>query len=258
MTTIPPGPQALLRTDHHGNPVELEKLMKAGLDGQYADRVPALRELLHADDPFDRFDACYLLASWGDPAGLRQIAEWAAHPSEVPWGDRYPSTHRLYPVEDTYEVLAGALMTSFLQDPDPERRQSQVAAAKALLGLASTHFVGITLMGALMQDPSFPAEIRDELRRAVEDSVRVLREGRGGPFDPEFQTISLVDLLATMDDEAAATAAETLAEVLAHQPRWLELLARLTDSPGPRTRAIATRVRHLIAISDQQSTDTRG
>jgi hypothetical protein len=244
-----PSPEQLLYTDGQGSRTSLDEVMHGGMDGRYEDRVPALRELMKAPgDPLQRFEACYLLASWGDVEGLWQLAEWAERPDLSPWGDAALFRHRLYGADQTYEQFAQALLASLLYDKAPERQAAQIAAAKALLRLAPSYVFDSTLQSALVQDDAWLVpEVRAELRSAVEESVGAIGEGRQVGFILEIQTGTLLWLLAGIDDEAAAAAAQRWLAVLPDEhgtvdPKGLDDILGALENGGPRCRALLEQV----------------
>jgi hypothetical protein len=240
-----PSPEQLLYTDGQGNRTSLDEVMHGGMDGRHEDRVPALRELMKAPgDPLQRFEACYLLASWGDVEGLWQLAEWAGRPDLSPWGDAALFRHRLYGADQTYEQFAHALLASLLSDRTPERQAAQIAAAKALLRLAPSYVFDYTLQSALVQDDAWLVpQVRDELASAVEESVAAIEQGRRVGFILEIQTGTLLWLLAGIDDEAAAAAAERWLAALPDEhgtvdPKVLDDILGALENGGPRCRAL--------------------
>lgn len=247
MTTRPPDPDRLLFTDASGRRVDVDDVLKGGLDGQYADRLPGLRALLRGGDPEHRFWAGYLLASWADPDGLRQLAEWAADPDHVPWGDTPISTHRFLGVDETFDLLAGAVHTSvLLYNGTPQLRALQLAAVKALLRLAPTHWLGSKLAGTLALDDDLLRQALPELNDAIQRSVGVLREGNE-PFPThELQTLLLLELLVEADDAAAASVAADLVEPLAERHRLRNLAEATRHATGPRTAAVHQRLLELL------------
>jgi hypothetical protein len=238
-------PEQLLYTDDQGNRVSVDEVMLSGMEGRYQNRVPALRDLMKAPgDPLQRFEACFLLASWGDVEGLWQLTAWAQRPDQTPWGHGGLFDHRLYGSDQTYEQLARALAASLLFDKTPERQAAQIAAAKALLRLAPSYVFDFTLHNALVREDAWLVpEVRDELHWAVEESVRAIEEHRYVDFILEIQTGTLLALLAAIDDKTAAALAERWLATFPDEPEMVnrrllgDVLGALKNG-GPRCLAL--------------------
>jgi hypothetical protein len=244
-------PDRLLRTNRDGEKASVLEVMESGLNGEYADRLPGLHTLMRTGRDEDRFWATYLLAAWADPEALRQVAEWAAQPDAVPWGDVPISEHRFLGVDETFEILADAVHTSVLMyDATPERRTAQLAGVNALLRLAPTHWIGTKVAGTLALAGDLLDQALPELRDAVQRSVEVLRNDREPLRTHELQTLELLALLTEADDAAAASAAEQLIEPLTAR-RQLHSLAKVTQPPaGPRTTAVHRKVERVLMAED--------
>jgi hypothetical protein len=104
------------------------------------------------------------------------------------------------------------------------------------------------LQSALVQDDAWLVpKVHDELRSAVEESVRAIEESRRVGFILEIQTGTLLWLLAGIDDAAAAAVAERWLAVLPDQhgtvdPKVLDDILGALENGGPRCRALLEQV----------------
>ncbi len=253
-TTEDPEADRLLYTAADGSPQDFQETLSQGFSGQHQDRIPGLRRMLDtARRPFDRLGAATLLAFWGDPAGLHQLAAWAEQPDTLPPGAA-TGGYDMFPNADlTMYHMADALSTSLLMEDEgdeisPAVRAAQRRLAVALLGRFDRDFFAFVLSEAVDQNLGFRAGIVDEIRAAVTAAVDALLRGDRLPFQLGWQTLDLLSTLFAVDESAGLDQAERLVPVAAQDGRLEGMLRgtlrrRSGDRPGRLLRALDDEVR---------------
>jgi hypothetical protein len=249
-------PEELLFTDRQGNPIQVQEVMGAGLDGGYEDRIPALVELMEHGEPAHRLYACMILTAWGDERGFSQIIEWARDPDHTPWAVSPVTVDRFYGVDFSFASLADAVRTSFLSESAPSIANLQMGAIKALLGISSHHYMDRNLAIAIAEDSRIEELVVPAVRSAVEAAIARLGSGEVVGFDLGFQTASLLSVLAPVDDVSAARYADELAHRFRTGERMLkELAGALGYGTGPATARALHALRALRLPGVEQEVD---
>lgn len=232
----------LLFTDIEGSPISVEDLMDEG-PTLYLDRIPSLRELVHAGSPYHRLLAAALLTAWGQPDGFESVIRWANDPRRSPWADEPVTFDRFSGTDSAFEVLADAVRTSFWEEPTATLRALQAEALRALLGASTSHFVGRSLSVAASLDYQVAREIEPALRRALDTTLGRIERGDEVDFDLSWQVATLITPLARIDDESAAAYAERLIRLFPRHQRMLrEVVDALSVASGPTTAHVLERL----------------
>lgn len=237
-------PEQLLFTDKAGNRADLTDVIYDGLEVDYSDRYPALEQLMTSGEPAHRLYAAQMLASWGVPAGLKMIAEWAKHPDQTPWAKQPVSFERFGGADNAFEILADAIRVS--QDATGSDIELRATAMRELLRNYHRLYVGRAVYTALDLDRELTARVEDEIGPAVE---RAIASGRSEML---LQAASLLGPLAALDDAHAARAAEALLPHGGRVPN--EVAYSLRYGTGPATLAILDR----LASSSQIARESLG
>jgi hypothetical protein len=241
-------PDDLLFRDRDGNSAPLQEVIDDGLDGGYEDRIPALEELLRNGTPEQRLYAAVALASWGQRPGFDALISWASEPGSAPWAGAPITYSRISGADAGFELLADALRASYLSKAADRGgiRPLQVAASKALLGLADSHDFDRTLLVALVKDPEVTALVADDLKAALDAALTKLEAGENPGFDLATQTAGLLAPLARVDDAAAAHIAERLVKLRPSDQRMVrELVDSLAEGRGSATLHVLESLRSL-------------
>lgn len=257
-------PDELLFTDKAGTRQQLQDVIYEGLDDDYSDRYPALVELIASGTPAHRLYAATMLASWGQPAGLRAITAWANQPQAAPWAASPVTFERFSGADAAFSMLADAIrVAGDLEGRTPEVDGLRDEATRALLAIYDRVAFERTLMVALDLDVPLSTRLAPEIAAAVDRTVAAAKAPAG--FDLATQAASLIAILAKLDDVHAARAAEALlaaaptnqraAREVAYAMRFgndattRALLDRLCNSPDPALRDEARESRKLREAS---------
>ena len=202
-------PEELLFTERDGTRTQLQDVIYDGLDRDYSERYPALLLLIQEGQPAHRLYACVMLASWGVPEGLQTLIQWARNPDATPWAEQPFTFDRFYGVDSSFEMMADAIQTSGDIDRNNEVDALRTDATRALLGIYHRVYFGRSLMAALDLDDELTASVRAEIGLAVDRAIATAQASKV-PFDLATQAAFLLGILASLDDDHAARAAEAL------------------------------------------------
>lgn len=232
----PADPDGLLFTDRQGKRAQLQDIIDDGQDGGYEDRIPALIKLQSSGDPYHRLLANVMLTSWGEPSGFKTLTEWARRPDQTPWAGSPVTLDRLSGSDSAFEMLADAVRASYYSKNADAIKPLQIEAAKALLPVAVSSYVGRNLMLAITHDRDVTAALEPQLRQAIEASITALRAGQKPDFDLPTQTASLLVPMARLDDATTARYGRELMAVVPDNVRMLrEIVGALANGHGPET-----------------------
>jgi hypothetical protein len=246
---MPPGdPATYLYVDRTGTFVGLDDVIADGLDHDYSHRHLGLEVLMRTGEPLHRLHACMMLASWGRPAGLLTLIEWAHAPHDTPWAAEPVTYDRLFGTDDAFALLTHALITTrdvaLTEVGTVLRRQ----ATRDLLLLSDRWYVERSMGLLLGSVPGLARECRPELDRAVE---RTIAAARRHPAWLPRQAAFLLAPLAEIDDDAAADAATALVDDHPdHEWALREVALSLREGTGPATLAVLDRLAdwHLASV----------
>ncbi|MCG8419896.1 MAG: hypothetical protein MJE77_18340 [Proteobacteria bacterium] len=218
-------PEEILFTDDQGGAATLEDVIADGMEGEYADRIPSLIELLGSGSPYHRLMACIVLTSWGHPAGFEAIVRWASNPGGTPWAEGPVTVDRIYGTDDAFESLADALKTSYWNAETAELQNMQREAAEALLTIYHLSYFGQTLALALVKDPVWKTSKQSKIAHTLETCLQTIASGKRPGFDLSYQTACLLLVLAPANDILTAEISERLIAQCAENDRTLRELA---------------------------------
>lgn len=218
----------LLFTDFDGDPVDdPDRVVLDGLDDpRHTDRIEPLHRLLDdpATEPYDRFLACYALASWGDRDGYRGVADAATQSSEVVWYEALLDVR--YSVDETFAQLATAVSQGVDLAREKQTEPDRLAALRALVRIADSQYFDWRLAFALDQQSLM--HVADTIRDTVRRGVQRLSDGPRPAFDLPWQLAGLIAALTTVDEEGAVGLGMDLA-ARDSSPRTIIGLAAVVD-----------------------------
>lgn len=218
----------LLFTDFDGHSVDdPDRVVLDGLDDpRRAGRIEPLRQLLDdpATEPYDRFLACYALASWGDRDGYRGVSDAATQSSEVVWYEALLDVR--YSVDETFAQLATAITQGVDLAREKQTEPDRLAALRALVRIADEQYFDWRLAFAL--DKQSLLHTADTVHQTVRRGIQRLSDGPRPAFDLPWQLAGLIAALTTVDEQDAVGLGMDLA-AQDPSPRTIVGLAAVVD-----------------------------
>jgi hypothetical protein len=243
----PTDSEKLLFTDLEGNATQVQEIIAEGFEGEYAERVPALIELMHSGEPYHQLLACMMLTSWGYPEGFRQLISWADDHYEVPWNESPVVRDRFCGEDSAFQKLAEAISASQYGLESSEITALRIQSVKSLLSIyPDVLFDNALAMAIYCNAQELLPVIQEDVYRAVDDSFKVLNIGIVVDFDLPLQIASLIGVTRRIDEHKAAVYAQKLITEHSQNHRMLrELIPALGNGSTQETLDLLLQLQKL-------------
>jgi hypothetical protein len=196
-----------------------------GLEHDYSARIPEIESLMNHGTAHEREIACWMLASWGVPSGLRQLLRWVENPETVPGGE-------------DLALLAEALTNmGSARERTEEADRLRLDVVRAALARYDEIEVGSAIATTLLAE----RELIDAVAPDVESAIERALQASPPPSNPPLrrQAVSLIAVLLVIDEARAALLARQIREARPVDDELLvELASSLEEGLGADTRAI--------------------